>query len=102
MKSPTTMSSAPKRRNADPGFDFSRPSRRAKKTMKAKMEVRRRNEIDAVDSVLMKSFKKSIERLRFAPHPPFGHVLPARGEKGNNACRLPSPRLAGRGWPKAG
>jgi hypothetical protein len=32
-----------------------------------------------------------------APHPPFGHLLPALGEKGNSGRVALSPR-AGRGW----
>jgi len=40
-----------------------------------------------------------------APHPAFGHLLPARGEKGYLPrialfC-CPSPRAAGRGWREA-
>ena len=31
------------------------------------------------------------------PHPPFGHLLPASGEKGNHQTRCPSPRLWGEG-----
>ena len=58
----------------------------------------------------------------FAPHPPFGHPLPARGERENRSVSCSTPRrsllhvppfpslrpavsfspLAGRRWPKAG
>ena len=35
-----------------------------------------------------------------SPHPPFGHLLPASGEKGNGGV-LPLAPLAGRGWREA-
>ena len=41
--------------------------------------------------------------LRSAPHPAFGHLLPASGEKGNAQHALvdcPSPRVRGEGGPK--
>src|SRR5260370_957219 len=37
-----------------------------------------------------------------APHPPFGHLLPARGEKGLGAGWDPPPRRAGGGSAKRG
>ena len=37
---------------------------------------------------------------RRTPHPPFGHLLPASGEKGNHPP-LPLAPLAGRGWREA-
>jgi hypothetical protein len=35
------------------------------------------------------------------PHPPFGHLLPAMRGEGTDPV-VPSPREAGRGWPKVG
>ena len=38
------------------------------------------------------------------PHPPFGHLLPACGEKGDKSSvyfPLPLASLAGRGWREA-
>src|SRR5882672_206762 len=41
---------------------------------------------------------------KFSPHPPFGHLLPASGEKGTRDAHgeRPSPRLRGEGGRRPG
>src|SRR5438046_2334189 len=60
-------------------------------------DVKTRMLITKMDLRMMVSFL-NVEFLVHAPHPPFGHLLPASGEKGNkisySPC-CPSPRVSG-------
>src|SRR5260370_14132551 len=77
MTIPTRRNRTPTAANTEPPFDFSFPSSRQKKTMKANTDDSSRNEIDPADRTLMKSFRKVM-----TPHPRFADPLPASQGEG--------------------